>query len=167
MSIVQEQQEFLAFDAEVILDECRVPNRWKHEWRINVMKRGMTLNVLTGAVAVGIARRAFEEAIAYAQTRYKGGALIITADHGNADDMGEWDKKTNALKRDENGSIVPKTAHSVNPVVFHLILPQIDRQRFGSANVENPGLGNVAATICTLLGFAPPESYLPPLVRPR
>jgi acyl-CoA dehydrogenase len=64
-------------NAEVILDDCRVPDRWKHEWRINVMKRGLTLNVFTGAVAVGIARRAFEEAIAYAQTRYKGGALII------------------------------------------------------------------------------------------
>jgi acyl-CoA dehydrogenase len=37
----------------------------------------MSLNVLSAAVAVGIARRAYEEALAYAQTRYKGGSLII------------------------------------------------------------------------------------------
>jgi alkylation response protein AidB-like acyl-CoA dehydrogenase len=41
------------------------------------MMRGTSLNVLTAAVAVGICRRAYEEAIAYAQTRYKNGGLII------------------------------------------------------------------------------------------
>jgi alkylation response protein AidB-like acyl-CoA dehydrogenase len=41
------------------------------------MKRGNTLNALCAAVAVGIARRAFEEAIAYAQIRYRYGSRIV------------------------------------------------------------------------------------------
>jgi alkylation response protein AidB-like acyl-CoA dehydrogenase len=64
-------------NAEIILDDCRVPDRWRFDSRINIMKRGSTLNVLCAAVAVGLARRAFEEAIAYAQMRYKSGSRII------------------------------------------------------------------------------------------
>jgi acyl-CoA dehydrogenase len=66
----------LTENAEVILEDVRIPDKWKHDWRMNLAIRGMSLNVLTAAVAVGISRRAYEEAIAYAQTRYKGGALI-------------------------------------------------------------------------------------------
>ncbi len=66
----------LTENAEVILEDVRVPDKWKHDWRMNLAIRGMSLNVLTAAVAVGIARRCYEEAVAYAQTRYKGGALI-------------------------------------------------------------------------------------------
>ncbi len=66
----------LTANAEVILEDVRVPDKWKHDWRMNLAIRGMSLNVLTAAVAVGISRRCYEEAIAYAQTRYKGGALI-------------------------------------------------------------------------------------------
>ncbi len=66
----------LTENAEIILEDVRIPDRWKHDWRMNLMIRGMSLNVLTAAVAVGISRRCYEEAIAYAQSRYKGGALI-------------------------------------------------------------------------------------------
>ena len=64
-------------NAEIILDDCRVPDKWKFDSRINIMKRGNTLNALCAAVAVGIARRAFEEAIAYAQIRYRYGSRIV------------------------------------------------------------------------------------------
>jgi 2,3-bisphosphoglycerate-independent phosphoglycerate mutase len=97
----------------------------------------------------------------------RNGALVITADHGNADDMAEWDKKTKSLKRDEKGQLVPKTAHSLNPVVFHVVLPPPQRSRFALAKVDEPGLGNIAATLATLLGFAPAEHFLPSLVRPQ
>lgn len=40
------------------------------------------------------------------------GVLIISADHGNADDMFELDKKGNILM--ENGTKKVKTAHSLN-----------------------------------------------------
>ena len=96
----------------------------------------------------------------------RGGALIVTADHGNADDMAERDKKSGELKRDDAGEPIPKTAHSLNPVRFDVLLPESERGRFRLAAVEEPGLGNVAATICTLLGFEPPGLYLPRLVEP-
>jgi 2,3-bisphosphoglycerate-independent phosphoglycerate mutase len=96
----------------------------------------------------------------------RGGALIVTADHGNSDDMGERDKKTGELKRGPRGDLVPKTAHSLNPVRFDVMLPVADRPRFRLAGTENPSLGNVAATVCTLLGYEPPDLYLPRLIEP-
>jgi 2,3-bisphosphoglycerate-independent phosphoglycerate mutase len=86
------------------------------------------------------------------------GILVCTADHGNADDMCELDKKTGAVVLDEQGNIKPKTAHSLNPV------PGIVYDPSGSANarltgVANAGIANLAATCITLLGFEPPEDY--------
>jgi len=95
----------------------------------------------------------------------RGGALVVTADHGNADDMAERDKKTGELKR-EDGALVPKTAHSLNPVPFHVLLGEADRPRFVLGDVEAPGLGNVAGTLAGLLGYEPPAGYLPGAVVP-
>ena len=84
-----------------------------------------------------------------------GGALLITADHGNAEDM---------LERDRQGLWQPKTRHSTNPVPLHIVLPPTLAPRFVAARPPQPGLANVAATLAVLLGFGPPPSYLPPLV---
>lgn len=97
------------------------------------------------------------------------GALLVTADHGNADDMFERDKKTNIILRDNMGQMVAKTSHSLNPVPFYVTLPDADRSRFRAATpttTHQPGLANVAATITTLLGFAQPTDFLPSLVIP-
>ena len=51
-------------------------------------------------------------------TRKAGGILIVTADHGNAEQMFEIDKKTNTAARYPDGSIKAKTAHTLNPVWF-------------------------------------------------
>ena len=96
----------------------------------------------------------------------RGGALVVTADHGNADDMAERDKRTGELLR-EGGALVPKTAHSLNPVIFHVILGDRDRPRFEVGGAVAPGLGNVAGTLAALLGFEPPEAYLPGAVVPK
>ena len=93
------------------------------------------------------------------------GALIVTADHGNADDMAERDKATGEPRR-EDGELVPKTAHSLNPVPFHVVLAPEDRPRYTLGDAEEPGLGNVAATLATLLGYEPPGLYLPGVVVP-
>ena len=93
----------------------------------------------------------------------KDGAVIVTADHGNADDMAERDKN-DKLQRDTEGRLVPKTAHSLNPVPFHLVLTAKDRARFNLAGVEKPGLGNLASTIAMLLGYAQPEGFMPSLI---
>ncbi len=70
------------------------------------------------------------------------GILVILADHGNADDM-------------------TKTAHTLNPVPFVIV---DDQASYSLADISNAGLANVAATLCELLGFYPPEGYDPSLI---
>ena len=81
------------------------------------------------------------------------GTVIVTADHGNADEM--------FVEKD--GKRVVRTAHSLNPVPFAIIDPDDDRA-FDMAGVDNPGLANVAATVFNLLGYRAPEDYLPSLI---
>lgn len=92
------------------------------------------------------------------------GIMVCSADHGNADDMCELDKKTGALKLDGQGMHYPKTAHSLNPV------PGIVYDPSGAANarladVPEAGIANLAATCITLLGFEPPADYAASLVK--
>ena len=86
-----------------------------------------------------------------------GGVLLITADHGNADDMYEHDK-AGEVKRYADGSPRPKTSHSLNPVPCILYDPCYHGEY---AKEMNSGLGisSIAATCMTLLGFVPPADY--------
>jgi 2,3-bisphosphoglycerate-independent phosphoglycerate mutase len=92
------------------------------------------------------------------------GALIVTADHGNADEMFEVDKK-GQVKVDDRGRSVVKTSHTLNPVPFLLYAPgyklAIDE------SVKEPGLANVAATVLYLLGFEAPADYERSILRSR
>ncbi len=81
------------------------------------------------------------------------GTLLLTADHGNADCM--WTEK--------KGVRAPMVAHTNNPVPL-VIKDFSGKKPYKLAPVKNPGLANVAATICCLLGFEPPEMYEPSLV---
>ncbi len=89
------------------------------------------------------------------------GALIITADHGNADEMMEWDKKAKAIARGSDGRPKPKTSHTLNPVPCYITLPRPGRSL---SAVESPGLANIAGTVLDLLGFRAPEGYAPSLL---
>jgi 2,3-bisphosphoglycerate-independent phosphoglycerate mutase len=93
--------------------------------------------------------------------RDAGGVLLVTADHGNADQMIMLDKKTGGLQHDARGRPVPCTSHSLNPVPFVMVDPS---GRWQLSAVANPGLANVAATVLNLLGHAAPDDYLPSLV---
>ena len=91
------------------------------------------------------------------------GILVVTADHGNSDDM--YMKKKGKIQVDAEGKPVPKTSHSLNPVPFVVYDP---RDRYAMApGIEKPGLGNNASTIINLLGYETPEIYLPSLVVPK
>jgi len=81
-----------------------------------------------------------------------GGVALITADHGNADEMYELDKKTGQPARNADGSFKAKTAHTLNPVPLVLF----GRAAAGLALREDDraGLSNLAATIANLLGYA-------------
>ncbi|MGB3225377.1 MAG: 2,3-bisphosphoglycerate-independent phosphoglycerate mutase [Desulforhopalus sp.] len=83
-----------------------------------------------------------------------GGIAVITADHGNADCM--WTRK--------NDKITPMVSHTLSPVPF-IIKDYSGSNNFELTEVKNPGLSNVAATLCTLLGLEPPEEYDASLVK--
>jgi 2,3-bisphosphoglycerate-independent phosphoglycerate mutase len=98
------------------------------------------------------------------RVRELGGCLVVTADHGNAEDMIERKGDGSPVFRSD-GSPYWKTAHSVNPVRFLV-------RDYGSArfrlrdNLPEAGLANVAATLLNLLGFEAPEMYEDTLVEP-
>ena len=92
-----------------------------------------------------------------------GGVLVCSADHGNADDMVQLDKKMNALLRDKEGNLLMKTAHSLNPVPVY-VYDTSETANVRIANVDNPGISSLAATCIVMLGFEVPENYTPSLV---
>jgi 2,3-bisphosphoglycerate-independent phosphoglycerate mutase len=98
-----------------------------------------------------------------AAVREAGATMIVTADHGNLEMMWEVDRKTGALKTDAKGEPVVKTSHTLSPVPWCMVGENANRFKINPA-VAEPGLGNIAATILTLLGFEPPGDYLPPLI---
>ena len=87
------------------------------------------------------------------------GVALITADHGNADEMYELDKKTGAPKAGKDGSFKAKTSHTLNPVPF-IIYDNFNADKYeikqGRADF---GLSNVAATTVNMLGFEAPEIW--------
>ena len=92
------------------------------------------------------------------------GALIVTADHGNADEMWERDK-AGAPKRDETGRVAAKTSHTLNRVPFAIYAPSLERAALSTmASSGDAGLASVAATSLALLGFEAPEGYAPSLL---
>ena len=94
-----------------------------------------------------------------------GGAALITADHGNCEEMYERDK-TGAFVRGPSGLYKPRTSHTTHAVPLSLYDPhdQIPA-RLGPTSAR-PGLANLAATTLELLGFTPPEDYEPSLLTP-
>ena len=149
----------------VIVD--RLAQGRHHFLRVNFANGDMVghTGVLAAAVAamevvdecVGVIERAVAAA---------GGTLIVTADHGNLDMMWEVDAATGEVKRRADGSPVIKTSHTLNPVPWLLTGAAAGRFEADPA-VERPGLGNLAASLLLLLGFAPPPDYLPALIRQR
>ena len=90
-----------------------------------------------------------------------GGAMIITADHGNSDDMFEHDKKTGEVLRDADGEIRRKTSHSLNPVPCVVYDPAEGMGPLPMDLAKGLGISSLAATCAEMLGFEPPESYDP------
>ncbi len=86
-----------------------------------------------------------------------GGVAIITADHGNSDEMYELDKKGEP-KTHPDGSFKAKTSHTLNPVPFIFY----DNQSKGALGIKQGktfGLSNLASTTVNLLGLRAPEVW--------
>ncbi len=92
------------------------------------------------------------------------GIALITADHGNADEMYELDKKTNMPKVEKDGGFKAKTSHTLNPVPF-IVYDNNPDKKYSLHNIPNAGLSNMAATVVNLLGFDAPEMWEDSLVK--
>ena len=86
------------------------------------------------------------------------GVALITADHGNADEMYEVDKKGNP-KTNKDGSYKAKTSHTLNPVPF-IIYDNYYQDKY-TVKPDNGafGLSNVAATAVNFLGYEAPDMW--------
>ena len=86
-----------------------------------------------------------------------GGVMIMTADHGNADDMYEHDK-SGAVKLDKAGNPKRKTSHSLNPVPAIIVDPE-NKGEYDTALNSGLGISSIAATCIDFLGLTPPADY--------
>ena len=87
-----------------------------------------------------------------------GGVALITADHGNADEMYELDKKTKQPAQNKDGSFKAKTAHTLNPVPL-ILYDNVTGGKLSLKQTETAGLSNIAATTAALLGFEKHEKW--------
>ena len=72
--------------------------------------------------------------------------LLVTADHGNSDQM---------LEKNKKGNVEVRTAHSLNPVPF-IIYDKDERHEMKEGAF---GLANVAPTVAGLMGIKPFDSW--------
>jgi 2,3-bisphosphoglycerate-independent phosphoglycerate mutase len=97
-------------------------------------------------------------------TDAKGAVLVITADHGNADDMVER-SSDGTPETTQTGDPRLRTAHSLSPVplIIHATTGPTPRLR---DDLPDAGLANLAATLLELLGQHVPDEYEPSLLAP-
>jgi len=97
------------------------------------------------------------------------GILVVTADHGNADEMYQRDKAGKIARDKQTGVPVAKTSHTLNRVPFLLheagadISYHIEEARLAGFT-QPAGIANVTATCLELLGFVPPDDLEPSLL---
>ena len=79
-----------------------------------------------------------------------GGITVITADHGNAEELADADG-------------TPKTSHTTNrvPCIF---VDETDNASKYRLSKGDRGLANLASTIAMLLGEEPDEAWLPSII---
>lgn len=84
------------------------------------------------------------------------GIAIITADHGNSDEMFVM----------KNGEKIVKTSHSLNPVPFIIYDPDYAGE-YNMNDLKEPGLTNIAGTLLNLLGYENVDGYDESLINIR
>ena len=80
-----------------------------------------------------------------------GSVVLFTADHGNADECLETNKKTGEVTNK------PKTSHTLNPVPF-IFYDKNFKDNYKVIKGEY-GLSNIAATVVNLLGYKAPDVW--------
>ena len=91
-----------------------------------------------------------------------GGVMVVTADHGNADDMYEHGKD-GSLKLKKDGEPKSKTSHSLNPVPC-IICDSAYNGEYSKELKSGLGISSIPATLMNLLGYDAPEDYDPSVI---
>ncbi|EOY04746.1 PREDICTED: 2,3-bisphosphoglycerate-independent phosphoglycerate mutase [Theobroma cacao] len=92
-----------------------------------------------------------------------GGIYVVTADHGNAEDMVKRSKSGQPLY-DKNGNLQILTSHTCQPVPIAIGGPGVAPGVRFRKDVPDGGLANVAATVMNLHGLVAPNDYEPTLI---
>ncbi|XP_006644904.1 2,3-bisphosphoglycerate-independent phosphoglycerate mutase [Oryza brachyantha] len=87
-----------------------------------------------------------------------GGIYLVTADHGNAEDMVKRNKSGQPLL-DKNGAIQILTSHTLQPVPVAIGGPGLHPGVRFRSDIQAPGLANVAATVMNFHGYEAPADY--------
>ncbi len=96
------------------------------------------------------------------------GILVVTADHGNADEMYQRDKAGKVARDKKSGTPIAKTSHTLNAVPFLIHDPaRGDRYEIDPERAASAGIANVTATCLELLGLTPPDDLEPSILRFR
>ncbi|WCJ27899.1 Phosphoglycerate mutase 2 3-bisphosphoglycerate-independent [Euphorbia peplus] len=130
-----------------------------HQVRVNIPNSDMVGH--TGDVeATVVACKAADEAVKIIVDAIQqvGGIFVITADHGNAEDMVKRDKSGKPAK-DKNGNVQILTSHTLEPVPIAIGGPGLASGVRFRNDVPDGGLANVAATVMNLHGFVAPDDY--------
>ncbi|TNE90430.1 MAG: 2,3-bisphosphoglycerate-independent phosphoglycerate mutase [Deltaproteobacteria bacterium] len=122
---------------------------------------GHTGDLEAARIAMEVVDR--EVQILEAAVRKAGGVLLITADHGNCDEMWMRDKK-GGIKRDASGKPMPKTSHTLSSVPF-IVCDAADRLTVRS--FDGAGIASVGTSVLELCGLKAPDDYVRGLVAPR
>ncbi len=82
------------------------------------------------------------------------GVVLVTADHGNAEE----------IFFEQDGQRQIKTSHTLNPVPFAIVDARSSKKYTLRTDITNAGLVNLAATVFNLLGYEAPSDYEPSLL---
>jgi len=103
-------------------------------------------------------------ALLLAEVEKLGGVWLLTADHGNADDMVQREKKTNKPVRNADGSLALLTSHTLAPVPVAVGGPGLPAGARFRGDLAEAGLANITATFINLMGYEAPECMQPSLL---
>ncbi|PRQ43305.1 2,3-bisphosphoglycerate-independent phosphoglycerate mutase [Rosa chinensis] len=92
-----------------------------------------------------------------------GGIYVVTADHGNVEDMVKRNKTGQPLL-EKSGNIQILTSHTLQPVPIAIGGPGLAPGVRFRKDLLSGGLANVAATMINLHGFEAPADYEPSLI---
>ncbi len=145
---IKDNPKMKAYEVKAILAKAIVSGKYKFI-RVNFANGDMVGHTGLKSAAMIAAETVDEcvkEVVELVETL--NGIAIVTADHGNLEDMsGKW-----------------QTSHTTNPVMFAIIDSGYNGEYFINEKLENPGLGNIAATILNLLGYESPADFMKSLI---